>query len=499
MYKFIKIDDLLYLEFDQDIKKGTRILWDDLLQKVPSYGKRKMLNETFKSNAVYKDDYKDLEQFFLSSPVYENLENENKLKIANIKIQKDSEIMELQKLHEQESKRLAETITDLNAIKSKLDLEIVALKGRLNNFETEKQKEILELEHKMDNAINYDKQQSEKIINELNEKIINLKNDNQNLINNKEQEITIAKSKAEIDANKKIDEIRIEKEEKIQKMELSFTQKISELETTNSHLEMNLKRKDEDLANLKREKQSINIKLLGEELEEDIFQKVTNKYGLLAEGKIKFEKTTAPIKGTKPDFLFEIMDGKKTVMKIVIEAKTFQKFDNDGNPMFGSTKNRDHYSKLEKDRNNFKADYAILATELEPQNNFLISKPTEKEYRNIFVVRPQYLDSLLDMFVNIADKLRIINNKIINFEEKENIIEKFNNMKDSILNITIKNIDNQANKIETANEMIKKQSDIIAASIRTMIDSHINTLKNKMENFNIIKMAEKISKLEMEE
>jgi len=68
-------------------------------------------------------------------------------------------------------------------------------------------------------------------------------------------------------------------------------------------------------------------------------------------------------------------------------------------------KNEDFFDKLDKDRNNKKCEYAILVSQLEPDNNFynqgIVQAPTNK-YSKMYVVRPENFITLITLLRNNA-------------------------------------------------------------------------------------------------
>ncbi|MGL4647566.1 MAG: DUF2130 domain-containing protein [Mycoplasmoidaceae bacterium] len=233
-----------------------------------------------------------------------------------------------------------------------------------------------------------------------------------------------------------------------------------------------------------------NIKEMGEDLEDWVDNELHLQFGM--NKKIEFEKTTKSIGGTKPDFIFKIKgDDDLIIETIIIEAKTEA-------TAGGKTKNRDHYDKLDKDRKNYQADYAILVSELENTNNahFIFKRIPNDEFENMFVVRPPYLTTFLHLIKDIAAQKSFINSATINFKDKQTILNEFEEMKTEILANSIKNIEANCNDIISRSDKINQEASKIRESANKILSTHLNTVRNKIDDFRIKKVISKIEKSE---
>nr|WP_307927004.1 DUF2130 domain-containing protein [Mycoplasmopsis bovis] len=142
----------------------------------------------------------------------------------------------------------------------------------------------------------------------------------------------------------------------------------------------------------------------------------------------------------------------------------------------------------------------MLVSELEYQNsNWLVYRVPE--YKNMFVVRPMYFVTMLGVLETIALKYKEITLdkqfKEISFIEKQKILDEFNDFKDSILDTTLKYIETKVSEINKSAENIKKEAHKILTASEIIINSHLNTVKNKINSFSIcsrvIKPIEKLA------
>ena len=326
---------------------------------------------------------------------------------------------------------------------------------------------------------------------DLNHELLNAKKE-LNLINENYQQ--------KIDSLNNLKKIEIEKA--VQNESLNQEKKISELNSKLSILimEMNKDKEakeaihkaeiDKFITIIESQKNEIdrrenkNIKLIGEDFEKWI-ESEFDRYFPISD-KSKLEKTTKPIGGTKPDFEFKVFsDNQEILGTATIEAKT--------ETISGKTKNSSHYEKLDKDRKNLNSEYAILVSELEPENTFLIKKIPE--YKNMFVIRPAYLMTFLSLIQYISYEKQGIKKLELKFKDKQEIQKEFEQMKLEILENSIKHINTKCNEINDEVSKIKKSADKIQEAINLVLEKHLSTVKTKIENFRIESIKNRIEKI----
>ncbi|CEA12077.1 hypothetical protein MCCPF38_00720 [Mycoplasma capricolum subsp. capripneumoniae] len=151
-------------------------------------------------------------------------------------------------------------------------------------------------------------------------------------------------------------------------------------------------------------------------------------------------------------------------------------------------KNSDHYKKLDDDRNKKNLDYALLVSALEYDiNDSLIYRVND--YKDMFVIRPMYFISFLGVLKTIALKYKDLKlNKLqqeIMFKEKQDILDEFEEFKNNLLDNALKHIDTKVSEINKSAENIKKEANKILEATELVINKHLNTVKNKINNFKI--------------
>ena len=179
------------------------------------------------------------------------------------------------------------------------------------------------------------------------------------------------------------------------------------------------------------------------------------------------------VNGTKGDFIFKDYDEDgNEIISVMLEMKNQSEIGNI------KKKNSDHYSKLDKDRTNKNCDYAILVSTLEPDNEFFNRGIVQvREFKNMYVVRPNSLLILLSFITSFARKT---------LDEKREII-KLKNMNIDLANFE----DNLAN----AKELMQVNTDRVTANfaksiveidkIISQLEKHKSTLQKIDSNFQI--------------
>ncbi|WP_036452493.1 DUF2130 domain-containing protein [Mycoplasma buteonis] len=238
-------------------------------------------------------------------------------------------------------------------------------------------------------------------------------------------------------------------------------------------------------------KTSTGLKIAANEFEDAVYDTISNTFGVFTD-EVHFQKTTKPVeyqdannitKKAMPDFEVTFFDPKNNeipIGKIVIEAKSIQS-------NTGSKSNVDFLKKLEIDRKNFKADKAILVTELNPEDDFFILN--NKEYPNIYIIRIDILSNLLKLFFLIAKKEAEMKSQFEIYRsqtlEKNMILQKFNDFKNEIINIQVKNLNNSVNVLLKEVKKLRDSALSIEKIAETTIKRQTELVESKINNFNI--------------
>ncbi len=236
-----------------------------------------------------------------------------------------------------------------------------------------------------------------------------------------------------------------------------------------------------------------NIKQIGNELEKWC-EKEYNDHFSIAYDDCLFEPTNKTIEGKKPDYIFKVFNQGTLITSVILEMKS----ESDNSDQKNKSKNIKFLDKLEKDRENHKAEYGLLVTELEWEDNFVIRKVNNQQFSNIYIVRPQYFLTFLSLVRSFVLKKKEILNQNIDFELKQKILNDFNDMKNDILDFSIKNLEKDSNVIIKHAIKIGEEALKIEELANKIINSHISRITNKIEKFNIKKILKKIDNTDNE-
>ena len=262
-----------------------------------------------------------------------------------------------------------------------------------------------------------------------------------------------------------------------------------------------------------------NTKWVGEQLEQWIYGEWEDKLSMSLGNAASFEKATKNIQdetidekknGTKPDFIFSVYQVRNSknkdeppvrelLEKVIIEAKN----EAITTPVNHQVKNSTHFQTLEDNRKKNDAKFAILVTELEKDKNFSIALPDPVKYPNMFMVRPEWLMSLLSLLYYIIIKESQFNLHIKKNErfqkDKEALRKRFDDFRTKLLDTNFKNIRNRLSDISKyADDIINKAGQIKDAK-NTIIETHIQAIESRVNKFNIDSMCKKIDKINKQE
>lgn len=368
----------------------------------------------------------------------------------------------------------------------------------------EKDKSTLETELKSQEKVlqaKYQKEQQDKIDDlksqrdTLEERLKNLKDNEKDRVKNmvlessKELSDEIARLKSEIQSMGKAEET---------KRELEVLKAVNEQKEKDKEDIASL---TNELAMLKSERASLNIKKLGESLEiwcDNEFK----SYQLSGFEDTTWSKDNDAIADldstkTKADFIFKVYSGSDhstELTSVCLEMKS------ETLVSANHKKNSDHYAKLDRDRKKKGCVYALLVSELEwdPQNDVPIVRVPE--YENMYRVRPAYFISFLSLVYALSKKYQeLITEKAkeaIRFKDSDSILADFESFKNDLLDKQLARLEKRVTEILKQSEIITKASDKIKVEANSIIDTDLQQIKNKIDKFSIKRLTKKINNLE---
>ena len=301
------------------------------------------------------------------------------------------------------------------------------------------------------------------------------------------QSIEIHKIKEEHNLNVKL--IKEENNTKLQQEILKITKEKQD------YIDNVIKENNElknSLTVLNLQKSSIGSKLTGENLElycqAEILSYMENGfYNCTFEKDNDVVRTENEQKGSKADFIFKIfLDETHTnepLTSICLEMK-------DENP--GSTKKTKdsaYFKKLDQNRNKKKCEYALLVSNLETDNEHKSPIYKVKEYPDMYVVRPAYLMTFLNMITSMTVKMKelIIYNrmKALELKARQDVLSEFNTLKDTYLNKPLERLNKQLEEILKQNVIISNASKVIDQTIEKMVSSYVEEITKKLDKFEV--------------
>lgn len=460
---YIDLTDTLKVDLTP-IEEAIKLAKDEIYKKELNSEKEKLISSLSlkHSNNLHEKE----NEYNALKGKYEKLENEIEYKIKEAKLEiinaKDKEIASL---NDKLSINKADFNSQINEIITRKDNEIEKLKIEIKNIKDN-------FDINTQNKVNEEKEKFNIQINTLNNEKTKLEN-----------QIELEKLKLEKDLK---DNFELEKAKLIDS--------INELKEQNSHLSL--------------QKSALNIKKLGENLEKrcDNEFESARVYGFSNATWSKDNdaiKEEGDLKGTKADYIFRVylsMDDKKesnVISSVCCEMK------NESNVSVNKKKNSDHFKKLDDDRRKKNCEYALLISELERDTDNDAPIRKINEYDKMYMVRPQYMINFLSLVYSLSMKYK----DIILEKQKEredflattDIINEFNNFKDTYLNKPLKTLSDKVEKISKNNEAIKKANDDNIQMINEITTNTFQMMKDKIERFDIKKITRKIDKLEKDD
>lgn len=382
------------------------------------------------------------------------------------------------------------------------------LSKRIRSFELKNQELIEQLKNIEELTKSHLALKHQEDINNFNKKIQSLENHNNELLLNSKNKLDLLNLQFEkriIDEKQKLND-ELNKNIIVNndlKNQLETIKELNKLESNTKLMEVKQEydKKNQELTdeldNLKRQKSSLNVKLIGEDLETWCDNEF-NQTNLIVANNIVWQKDNEVIKGSKADFIYKVYATEEKLDEHLLTSVILEMKSED--PLAPNKQDLKAILKeLDKDRNNKEMEYAVLVSELNygASNDLPIRKVNE--YNKMFIVRPQYFLTLLNIITAFGMKYQDILldriNEKIKFKDLDEILEEFELMKDDILNKSIVYIEKQLEIIFKQTESISKANEKIIESTNVILNSHLRTVVNKINSFKINKITKNIDEL----
>lgn len=380
----------------------------------------------------------------------------------------------------------------LSRLNEKLSEQKLEFNNKLSTLESQK----TDLVNKLNNEIELLKKGAEK---DIQISLSNQRNQFSEELNKKELEISKLKNELSFasDVNK------LQKEKEIAEITKELNEKFaSEKEVLNNNIE----KIKEEYDRLKLSKSLVGIKDIGENLEVycDTAYKEASITGFQTctwkKDNDSIKEDNSESKGTKADFIFKVYATEERkecdlLTSVIMDMK-------DENPLSTSKKkNEDYFATLDKNRKKKGCEYALLVSTLETNRaNSNSTYYKVSEYEKMYVVRPQYLMLFLSLITALAMKYSsLLQSKAkeeLEFKEKQDILNDFENFKSSILDRDLTHLADRVDKISKSSSDIITKGENIKTLAKEIIDIDVSRITNKINNFKINRLVDKITKLD---
>ena len=362
-------------------------------------------------------------------------------------------------------------------------------------FEDELHKRARELEEKNKSDIKMAQMEQEKTYNAAltnKDKILAEKDMEIQALKNKLEMNDSQQKLAITEAVSNKDKILAEKDAEIIKLKSQIDNQKTESALKEKNLEENyknqLKLKDDQIDYYKDLKARQSTKMVGESLEQHC-QNQFNSLRMTAFPNAYFEKDTQISEsGSKGDFIFRESDADGVeFISIMFEMK------NEMDTTASKHKNEDFFKELDKDRNEKHCEYAVLVSLLESDNDYYNNGIVDVSYKypKMYVIRPQFFIPMITLLRNAAlnslqyqRELQVVRNQQLDLVNFESNMQEF---KDAFG----KNYRLASEKFQTAIDEIDKTIDHLEKVKKALLSSENNLrlANNKAEDLSIKKLT----------
>lgn len=301
--------------------------------------------------------------------------------------------------------------------------------------------------------------------------------------------------------NKKLEEykyvLKLENQKELNDNKINYEKTISDLNKQilllNIEKENLLKQKDDKINEILRQKASLNVKQTGENLEAWCNNEV-NSYMQNGMFNCTWSKDNEVIKldgeakGSKADYIFKIFaneshNDNELLSSICLEMK-------DENPDSANKKaNSDYYRQLDKNRLKKNCKYAVLVSSLESDKPNDLPMFRVNDFEDMYVVRPAYLMTFLNIIVSLVTKFRDLliddNNKKLELKSYINLMEEFNSLKSTYLDKPLENLEKSIIEMLRQSENIKIAAGKISENCEKIANGYVRDIQEKINKFEL--------------
>jgi hypothetical protein len=350
------------------------------------------------------------------------------------------------------------------------------IKSSFQDLLNKKDNEISTLEFKSKAELVEEVSKKEKQLQELQSKIDRADTE-------KKFELQNAVSELEKQKNQLVNDVKLKEAEK-ENLEKSLREDFRrEFDFVSKDLHL----KDEEIERLKDFKQKLSTKMVGETLEQHC-EIEFNKLRPTAFPTAYFEKDNDASNGTKGDYIFKETDiNDNEIMSIMFEMK------NENDTTATKKKNEDFFAKLDKDRRDKGCEYAVLVSLLEADNAFYNTGIVDVSYKypKMYVIRPQFFIPIITLLRNAGMKsleykaeLSIMKNQYIDITNFEDKIDDFKTGFARNYDLASRQFKTAMDEIDKTIDHLQKTKDALLASV-----NNLRLANNKADDLTIKKLT----------
>ena len=203
----------------------------------------------------------------------------------------------------------------------------------------------------------------------------------------------------------------------------------------------------------------------------------------------KVVKEEDETKGSKADFIFKIYADEEHKEEQLLTSVCLDMKDENPDSTYRKA-NKDYYGQLDRNRIKKECKYAVLVSNLERKNNSNdIPIFKVKEYKDMYVVRPEYLMTFLNMLVSLTNKFAYLYlqkaKEEVQFYSREQLFKRFDELRNTYLDKPLENLSKKVDEISKQNEYISTASKKIDEAIEAIKKSYLDEIEKKLNNFDI--------------
>ena len=344
--------------------------------------------------------------------------------------------------------------------------------------------------------------QNQEFDNQVNERIESVKREHDSalIIYKKDAELKLEKTLN--DKDKEIESLKLNNREELRKVEdeiinLKTQKEVSEIKLKSEYdlklmseaeyYKKQINDREEEIERMKEMKAKLSTKMVGETLEQHCENEFNNLRAMGFQNAY-FEKDNNVSLGSKGDYIFKDYDKEQNeVISIMFEMK------NESDTTATKTKNEHFFKELDKDRNEKGCEYAVLVSLLEQENELYNNGIVDVSHRypKMYVVRPQFFIPIITLLRNASLNSLIYKKELAQIREQNMDITNFetdlNNFKKNFrrnYNLASQQYFNAIDQIDKTISSMQKIKDELIRS-----NNNLRLANDKADNLTITKLT----------